>query len=48
MNGFNITGVTETKITNYNPVDSRPTIPGYEFEVIHFNACGPLRCQSVD
>ena len=31
---FNIIGVTETKITNSNPIVCCPTIPGYEFEYV--------------
>ena len=34
MNGFNIIGVTETEITNSNPVNCCPKIPGYEFEYV--------------
>ena len=32
MKGFNIIRVTETKITNSNPVDCWPMIPGYDFQ----------------
>ena len=34
-NGFNVFGVTETKITNFNiPLDFDPSIPNYNFEYV--------------